>query len=208
MLKNKIFIILIFISTCCFSQNIRKYCNGDLLFVSNDYSDFEKAIHNSTKNISETSFSHVAIIKIENDSIFVLEASPENGVIKTSLSKFLKKSNYIIVARLKEKYQYVINNSITNIEKHIGKEYDFIFNANNDKYYCSELIQHNFLDSLNNPIFESINMTFKNKNNGKIDDYWVKYFEKLKNKIPEGEKGTNPNLLYNSEKIDVIFIEK
>src|SRR5574344_2432454 len=208
MKKNYLVLFFIFVSTICFSQKVHKYCDGDFLFVADDESDFEKAVNNSTKKDFEFSFSHVAIIKIENDSIFVLEATPDKGVTKTSFLDFYNNSKHITVGRLKSKYNTIIKKSLENIEKLIGKEYDNYFDADNDKYYCSELIQQNFLDNNGNHIFEPIKMTFKNSSDNANNDFWEKYFEKLNSDIPEGKNGSNPNSIYNSINVDIIFIEK
>lgn len=208
MKKNYFVLFFIFASTICFSQKVHRYCDGDFLFVANDESDFEKAVNSSTKKDSEISFSHVGVIKIENDSIFVLEASPEEGVTKTSFIYFFNKSKHITVGRLKAEYQSIIKKSIENIEKLIGKDYDCYFDAENDKYYCSELIQQNFNDKNGNLIFEPVKMKFINPGSNVGDDYWKKYFEKLNAEVPEGKNGSNPNSIYNSENIDIIFIEK
>lgn len=208
MKRIKLILFFIFFSTICFCQNVHKLCDGDFLFVANDESDFEKAVNSSTKKDSEISFSHVGVIKIENDSIFVLEASPEEGVTKTSFIYFFNKSKHITVGRLKAEYQSIIKKSIENIEKLIGKDYDCYFDAENDKYYCSELIQQNFNDKNGNHIFEPIKMTFKNSSDNANNDFWEKYFEKLGSNIPEGENGSNPNSIYHSINIDIIFVEK
>src|SRR5574344_130623 len=153
MKKNYLVLFFIFVSTICFSQKVHKYCDGDFLFVADDESDFEKAVNNSTKKDFEFSFSHVAIIKIENDSIFVLEATPDKGVTKTRFLDFYNNSKHITVGRLKSKYNTIIKKSLENIEKLIGKEYDYYFDADNDNYDSTDFMKHTLSHNNGNPIF-------------------------------------------------------
>jgi hypothetical protein len=194
-----------------FSQKLEtfeKLQNGDLLFQTGIGSEFENAIIHSVSDISDLYFSHCGVVFLENDSIFVLEAEPENGVIKTKFVDFYNKSTHLVVGRLNFDYQYIINESISKILSLIGKKYDFIFSDNNDEYYCSELIQKTFTDNKDIAIFETIPMTFKNINTGEINSYWVEYFKKLETTIPEGKQGSNPTNLSKSDKISIIYLLK
>ena len=207
---KKIIFILITI-TISVNNSVSQICfklqTGDILFQIGKGSDFENAVINSTLDIYDKSFSHCGVVYLENDTIFILEAETEKGVVKTIFEDFYNKSKHLIVGRLKDDYQYVINNSISKILTLIGKKYDFIFSSENDDYYCSELIQINFTDSNNNPIFETIPMTFKDKSTNKIIPYWIEYFEKLNAEIPEGKQGSNPTHLSKSEKIELTLLK-
>ena len=156
---------------------------GDILFQIGNGSDFEEAVIGSTSDIYDKNYSHCGVIYFENDSIFVLEAETENGVVKTNFDDFYRNSKHLVVGRLKPDYQYIIDNAILRVLKLIGKKYDFIFSDENDDYYCSELIQKTFTDNNNNPIFETIPMTFKDKITNETIPYWIEYFEKLNTEI-------------------------
>ncbi|HPL94927.1 MAG TPA: YiiX/YebB-like N1pC/P60 family cysteine hydrolase, partial [Paludibacteraceae bacterium] len=91
--------IVFFLSFCTLlaSCNIPvdnfKLRDGDLLFsVGKGESELLKAIQNATSKDGEIPFSHVGIACIENDSVFVLEAAPKQGVVKTPLADFIDES--------------------------------------------------------------------------------------------------------------------
>ncbi|MDR2836572.1 MAG: hypothetical protein LBV69_10355 [Bacteroidales bacterium] len=206
-IKYFLILILLINNILCISQNSHTYKTGDFVFQIG-VGDFENAIINSTNDIQELSFSHVGIIYIEKDSIYVLESVPDKGVLKSSYLDFFKNSSHIIVGRLKSEFKYTIPTAINLIFKLMGKSYDFAFLPNNDKYYCSELIQTTFIDSLGNFLFAPIPMSFKDAKTGQIIAFWTEYFEKLGIKIPEGELGSNPTNISQSDKIEIIFQEK
>jgi hypothetical protein len=62
-------------------------------------------------------------------------------VIETTLEEFLNRSDKVIVGRLKNDYQYMINDTVEHISTNLlGKKYDYIFDLTDDTYYCSEII--------------------------------------------------------------------
>ncbi len=128
------------------------------------------------------------------------------GVVKTPLDKFLQRSNKVIVGRLKPDYTYMISDAINYIETSIlGKPYDYIFDLENDTYYCSEVIYQGFqvADSTQN-LFVINPMTFNEPNSKNPFVHWVTYYEELNAAIPEGELGLNPGGMSQSDKIDII----
>lgn len=113
-------------------------------------------------------------------------------------------NHLIAVGRVKNEFAYTIAGAIINAEKHLGKGYDYAYSETNDQFYCSELVRFAFLDSLGNPIFEPLAMSFKNTETGNIDPYWLKHFEKLGEPVPEGEPGTNPADMALSPVIEIV----
>ena len=188
------------------SQETFVFKDGDLLFQTGKGSEFENAITLSTAKIEDFSFSHVGVLSFENDSVFVLEASSESGVSKIFINDFMKKSSVTVVGRLKPQYGYVIPEAIKNIKLLVGKPYDFVYLKDNDAYYCSELIQVTFKLNDGTSIFETIPMTFKNKNTGEILEFWTEHYKRHNEKIPEGKPGTNPVQLSKSDKIELVKI--
>ena len=179
---------------------------GDILFqTSRSRSDFVKAIRDVTSSIYDLEFSHVGVAYIEDSTVYVLEAIPTTGVTKTPLKSFFKQSAQIegnplvVVKRLNEDLQYTIPSGIEYIKSILGKRYDFIFDPNNDEYYCSEIIYLAFRDKDGEPIFSCKPMTFKEKSTGAISPIWAKHFEMYKTIIPEGVIGTNPGDMSKSD---------
>lgn len=142
---------------------------------------------------------------------YVLEATTPEGVVKTELEEFFEKTaviddkHLIVVGRVRKEFDYIIPNAIKNAEKYLGKGYDYSYDETNNQFYCSELVRFSFLDSLNNPIFEPIPMTFKNPETDTIDSYWIKHFEKLGKTVPEGKPGTNPADMTKSPVIEIVY---
>ncbi|MDR2084436.1 MAG: hypothetical protein LBP67_05525 [Bacteroidales bacterium] len=202
---KKIHILLfIFICRLSLAQEINLQ-TGDFLFQVGKGSDFEKAIVSSTQRLENLNFSHVGVVYIEDD-IFVLEAEPDKGVVKSTLKEFIENGDITVVGRLKEEYQYTIPDAINRILKHIGGPYNFTFQVLGEGLYCSELIQKNFILNNGEHLFEPISMSFRNNDTGEIHDFWIQYYDKYGVSIPEGEDGSNPNMIATSQHIYIIGI--
>ncbi len=177
---------------------------GDLLFKQDLTDEFSSAVAAATYSIDSFSFTHVGIAHYENQEWYVLEAIT-NGVCKTPLHKFLEAESVVVLARLKPPYRAAIPKAIEKIKSKVGKDYDHYFSAQNDAYYCSELVQQfYYLD--NKPLFPPIKMTFKDKTTGLFPNFWVAHFKALDCPIPEGEAGSNPGDLSKSDKLDIIGV--
>lgn len=206
---NIIFKILIFfiLLSCKQSPEI-KLQTGDLLFQDLDCGPLCDAIEEATIGKNGERFSHIAIVSVENDEVFIIEAY--DGVKKIPISEFIErdikaygKSN-IVVGRLNKQYQKYIKNAVLEAKKRIGLPYDDVFKLNNDKYYCSELIYDIFKDPIGTSIFSVKPMTFKNQKTGKTDDVWIKHFKDQNTPIPEGAPGSNPIDYFQSNKLTIL----
>lgn len=190
-----------FIALCACNMAIGKFelKSGDLLFsVGKGDSELLTAIQNSTSQSHEIPFSHVGIVSVEESGTFILEATSPEGVVKTTLDDFFEKTatldgkTLIAVGRVRNEHGYAVSNAVKNAEKHLGKNYDYAYDETNNAFYCSELVRFSFTDSLGNPIFESLAMSFKNRETSEFEPYWTAHFQKLGKPIPEGAPGTNP----------------
>lgn len=196
---------------CSKPQNEFRLQSGDLLFsVGKGESGLLKAIQHATSIKQDIPFSHVGIVLIENDQTYVLEAVPGNGVTKTPADTFfgetakLKGKPLMEAGRVKTAYRYAISESVTNAQKYLGRKYDYAYDESNEAVYCSELVRLSFLDSLGKPVFAPLAMSFKDKETGRPDLYWVKHFQKLNIPIPEGKPGTNPADMAKSGVIEIV----
>jgi hypothetical protein len=182
---------------------------GDLLFQMGESSGLSDAIAEVTTGKDEINYTHVGIVSIENDTVFVLEATTPT-VCKTPVDSFLNKSAFVegkplvTVARLKPECREIIPQAIVNASKYIGKPYDYVYAPDNDAYYCSELVYISFLDENGFPVFESKKMTFCDEE-GNLPAYWIEHFKKYRAEIPEGCEGTNPGDLSKSEVIEIVY---
>ena len=183
--------IFLFLLYACTSNSVKDFHfqTGDLIFQVGKSSGLNEAIMEATSGKSNIHYTHVGIVLVENYTVFVIEATPPK-VCKTPLDTFLLRSAslaekpIVAVGRLKHEYREAIPQAIVFAEKLLGKPYDYIYSPDNDAYYCSELVSLSFLGSNNMPIFESVNMNFRDAN-GNLPTYWIKYFEKYNATIPE-----------------------
>lgn len=195
-----------------FSTNIlveRTLQQGDLLFKDTQNDSFSDAIKEVTPSPDNYSFSHVGILFFEDNEWKVLEAIPSAGVHITSLSSFLSPQKgetiKVVVGRLKENYPFNIQKLIEYGKAQIGKLYDSVFIWNDEAFYCSELAYKMFAYAGQKDAFEPKPMTFKKKDSDEFHPTWVKYYRELKQAIPEGKLGINPNAMAKSQSITLLF---
>ena len=119
--------------------NNEKFQNGDLIFHISK-SEQSEAIQLATKS----EYSHCGLIYKKENDFFVVEAI--QPVSLTPLDEWIARGEkgHYVVKRLKNADQILIPDILKNMkiegEKFIGKNYDFNFNWNDDKIYCSELV--------------------------------------------------------------------
>ncbi len=184
--------------------------NGDLLFQVNASSALSDAIAASTTARTNITYTHVGIVCIENDSVFVIEATTP-CVVRTPLDSFLNNSAFVngkplvAVARLKSRVSKHVdlNGIVQKASSYIGCPYDYVYAADNNAYYCSELVYVCYTDKRQKPVFNTIAMTFKEGDHD--SSYWIAHFAAYNVPIPEGEQGSNPQQLSQSEKIYFVF---
>lgn len=208
-MKIYIFIILFVIKLQVFSQDF-KLKNGDLIFQESCSGQVGDAIKGVTTSICENKFTHVGIVYMDSkDSIYILEATTPK-VALTPLKEYLYPQDEecypkSVVGRLKDEYLHLIPNALEYGITLLGKEYDYGYILNNDKYYCSELVYEilKYANS-NQDVFPLNVMTFKSSDTGQIMNSWIEYFENRGLNIPEGELGINPGAMSRSDIIDII----
>ena len=202
--------IVPFIFNCQLKQDFHLQ-EGDILFQDSDCGDFCEAIEAVTYGVDNYEFSHVGLVmKDANGDLKVMEAVYA-GVVLTPIDSFMNRSfdakNHpkVVVGRLKKKYQKLVPGAINFIQSKLNAPYDFVFDIDNDSYYCSELIHLAFKKANNNyPIFETAPMTFIAPNTNQTFPIWQSYFEDLKVPIPEGKLGLNPGGMSRSTYIGIV----
>lgn len=182
--------------------------SGDLLFLDLDC-ELCEAIEDVTTSYQNHRFSHIGLVWVKNDSVFVIEAVSK-GVVATPINSFINRSkNELLLGRLRPEYQHLIKESIDFSVNQIGKSYDDEFIYDNGKYYCSELIYDAFFSANNKqPFFELQPMTYKEVGTGKFSLVWQEYFSKIKKEIPEGKAGINPGGISRSKKLVMYKLER
>lgn len=169
---------------------------GDLLFQVNASSAMTDAITDATAEKEEVKLSHVALFLEEEGADWVIEASGEDGVRRTTWGEFLASSAQIggrpgvIVKRVKGRFP--VDEAIERAKSHLGEPYDYSFLPDNGKMYCSELIYECYRREDGSPIFTARPMNFRNAS-GELPAFWAELFDRLGEPVPEGIPGTNPS---------------
>lgn len=182
---------------------------GDILFQNLDCGDLCDAIEKVTKSYGGRQLSHIGLVEIIDDNIYVLEAIGDR-VQRTRLSKFSSRSNNeILVGRIKKRYNDIIPKAITFVIQKLNVPYDDVFLYDNNKYYCSELLYDAFkAANSDNDFFSLQPMTFKQPGSETYFPVWVEYYKKRNMDIPEGAPGINPGGISMSRKLDVYVYRK
>lgn len=208
-MEKLLFLLLVCVfATSCMNRKFEPE-SGDLLFQVNESNDFTDAITTSTADSAALPFSHVGIVKVENNVVTVIEAVPDGGVHEISLNDFLAGSAHtkqgkplVVVYRMKENID--LKSAVKNAEKYIGLPYDSAFQPDDSAFYCSELVFKSYLDKQNKPVFSSKPMSFSDST-GSISQLWIEYFKRLNKPVPESAPGTNPADMSKEKVIGEVF---
>lgn len=209
MKKIALIITLLAVGWECFAQKPFPLETGDLLFQVTGRSAYTEAISSVTRGIKDLNFTHVGVAYVEDGKTYVLEAVPY-GVVKSPLEKFFRDAQksdgnpVVVVGRLKPRLRRCIPAAIEKIKTLLNKRYDFVFDPDDDDYYCSELIYVSYLKPNGKSIFKMKPMTFRDKQTGEISPLWVEHFKRYKCEIPEGVPGTNPGDMSRSKAIRIV----
>jgi len=187
-----------------------QYQTGDLVFQDLDCGDLCDAIEKITPAVKGKHFSHIGIVYVLQDSVYVIEAIGEK-VHLTSLSQFLQRQTdsnghpKVIVGRLKKEYKRLNGRAVGFALQQKDKPYDDEFEYDNGKYYCSELVYDAYKAANNNTaFFQLYPMTFKDPDTHKTMQVWKDYYKKLGKKIPEGRLGCNPGSIAMSDAVELV----
>ncbi len=210
MAKVSLYLLLILTLTslqCTRYKNSPILKNGDILFRSNHKDGLSQAINEVTQTNTTSNYTHMGICYIIKDSVFVIHASPKNGVIKEVLHDFCYPqgdTSYTTDAyRIRDEINPNITLALENAKKLITQPYDNTYIIENPGYYCSEFIYHIFIQD---SIFKLNPMTFIDPSTGNFHAGWIEHYKNLNINIPEGKPGCNPNEMSNTDKI--VFIAR
>lgn len=201
-----LFLLIASVSGYAVDLQVRR---GDLIFQASAASEFSKAINAAARqNHDSLTFCHVGIIDVDDDNTaFVIEAEPKNGVRRVSLNQFLAESDslngepLVVVKRLNVPFSP--DSVIATAMSFIGQEYDHAFIHDNGKMYCSELVYESYFDADGNHIFNAIPMNFRDSE-GNMPQFWIEKYGKMGIPIPEGKPGTHPDTLSRDSRLTTI----
>ena len=203
-------VFFVFYVSLMLRQPSFNFQEGDIFFQDLDCGPPCNAIEAVTQGYMGSNLSHCAIISEVGPNLkstILIEAIGEN-VSEVTLEEFLMRSNKVLVGRLKKEHSELIPIALKHIKNNlIGKPYDFIFDINDDTYYCSEIIYEGLQAADNNQQIMQLNpMTFNEPGTNTPFVHWIDYYNELKHDIPEGELGLNPGGMSKSNGIDIIYM--
>lgn len=199
---KSILCVFLFLAATLFgsAQNkVMQLQEGDLLFCISAQGN---AITQVTQGVEGLRIDHVGMVHHRNDSVYVLEAV-HKGVVLTPIDRFLvRRDSLVFASRLVDTTG--VSRSVARAMQYLGRPYDFLFMPSDDTFYCSELVQKNYLDAQGELIFQSIPMSFHDET-GMVTQFWKDYYARRGMQVPEGEPGSNPGDLSRSPKLRFLF---
>src|SRR5690554_1209887 len=202
----RIFLLIFMMSTITFGQK-NDLKNGDLLFINVNCGAMCAAINAVTSGFQGNDINHVGMVYSNNNNDFFVYEAISKGVVKTPLNEFLKRTNIIYKASLKEPYQHLIPLAAKFCEEQLGVPYDADFLYDNGKYYCSELLYDAFLyANKDEAFFQLLPMTYKEPDSDEFFPVWTDHFKKQGIEIPEGLPGCNPGGMSLDEKVEMTIL--
>lgn len=196
------FLCLICLFASCRSKQLD---NCDLVFVgirteSVDADSMDSAIAAAT-GCGDVDITHVGIIEVAADTVWVIDATPRRGVSRRTLDEFksnaLSDSAAVLIFK-RVRVDFDKNATLDLVKSCLGRKYDMAFLPDNNDVYCSELVQMCYRRKDGSPLFSCQPMNFKNAE-GEYPEFWVRNFEGLGMDIPQGVDGTNPSDMMKSE---------
>lgn len=176
---------------------------GDLVFIAGD-SDMDEAIMASTGY-----FIHTAVVDREGDSLYFIGATPSTGVVRQRYDEFCRMATFrdstpSPIYGMRVERDMDMDKIMTTVRSHIGEPYDSLFQPDNGRVYCSELITEAYYDKNGEQIFATAPMNFKDAD-GTIPDYWTQWFAQLGVEIPQGVMGSNPSDMFHDPNLKMIY---
>lgn len=196
-MKSNLLFIFIFFSLIgsCQKYKTFPFKTGDIIFQSSQ-SGQSRAVQLATHSI----YSHVGIVYIESDQVYVIEAV--QPVKKTKIEEWvkygddedfavkrLKNSNFFAKEQNKQKLY-------TTASKYLGKNYDIFFNWSDNEIYCSELVWKVYKNA-----FDIQLCTLRKLKSFDLENQEVKEIMKVRygTKIPYDEKVVAPSDIFDSQ---------
>lgn len=164
MLKKITFLLLLSFSYL-FSNNFEYLQSGDIIFRKE-----ESFLSDLFSNIDSFEYSHIGILKIENNSIYVYHmertTDKEKDLKKETISKFLSNSKkYSVIRFKKEISQNNLSVILEKYEKNLNLKFDMNFALNNgdNNLYCSEFVNEIYKKLIHKDIFLYLYKVVTNK---------------------------------------------
>ncbi len=192
---------LMLLMSCNVSEESMRFKSGDILFRGRMDSSLSQAIDAVTQTEAQNHYTHMGVVEVFNDTVWVYHAAPSKGVCKELLSDFcLNGEDSVIIGhyRVKNMDADAVESAIRKANKQLGQPYNYSYILEDEGFYCSEYIYHIYEQD---SIFKLNPMTFKDPQSGSFHSGWIKHYKELGIDIPEGQPGCNPNGMAASERL-------
>lgn len=199
-----VLVILSFSMSCNYKPSDSGFKSGDILFRGRLNSSLSQAIDAVTQTSQEHHYTHMGVVAVEKDTIWVLHATPVKGVCKELLADFcLNGDDSTVVGhyRIKDLGDAHFEKALSKAHKQLGQSYNFSYIMEDEGYYCSEYIYEIFAED---SVFQLEPMTFIDPQSGEFHEGWIKHYSDLGIEIPEGRPGCNPNGMAANERLEFL----
>ena len=168
---------------------------GDLVFQSLPFGELTTVI----EGVTDSPYSHVGLVVQKNGFWYVREAIGE--VRDTPLLWWILRGrgDSFSVYRLKEAYQKNIPNLLKESQIFLGYPYDFHYELDDEKIYCSELIYKAYKRTTGNELGK---ITTLSKLNWKPHE---KFILSIENTIPLDREMITPKDLAEANELKLVF---
>ncbi|MCQ2263626.1 MAG: hypothetical protein MJZ70_05020 [Bacteroidales bacterium] len=216
-LKRKTYAFLFCLLLCCTLGAQNGIQTGDLLFVSlpinynlSDTTWLTKSMNELNAGKTTANIIHVAILEVDNDGVWIIDATLKHGVARYPLDTFLTDftlPNGMLprfdIMRLKKDKNAALY--VLQAKKFVGREYDVDFQSDNQAQYCSELVYNAYISPQGKHLFKEGIIDFSCAD-GNTPLYWEQLFALIGKKIPNGNRGTLPQTMMKSSRLKRVGI--
>ncbi|MCU4156995.1 hypothetical protein J1N10_13480 [Carboxylicivirga sp. A043] len=199
--KVAVIVLLTFSMGCTEDKTTNPFKSGDILFRGRMDGSLSEAIDAVTQTGKAHHYTHMGVVELCNDTVWVYHAAPVKGVTKELLADFcLSTEDSLVVGhfRIKDSYQAMIDRALETARQHVGQPYNYSYILEDEGFYCSEYVYELFVQD---SIFKLNPMTFIDPQSGEFHEGWIKHYKELGIDIPEGEPGCNPNGMAANERL-------
>ena len=190
--------------------------SGDLIFVglpagySLETGSMDEAITASTGEKGQINLIHVAIVEVQGDSTWIIDATIRHGVDRHPLDTFLcdftlKDGSLPVLSVKRLKGSYDVDAFVEQAKSFCGLPYDLAFLPDNGALYCTELVRESYRAADGSYLFENKPMNWKNAE-GEYPLYWQQLFARLGSPIPQDVPGTNPQDMAASPRLKTVTV--
>ncbi|WP_430811013.1 MULTISPECIES: YiiX/YebB-like N1pC/P60 family cysteine hydrolase [unclassified Carboxylicivirga] len=190
-----LFVMILMLSAlaCSTTNEQLAFKDGDILFRGQLDGSLSQAIDAVTQTDSSHHYTHVGVVEVEQDTVWVLHAAPGKGVCKELLADFCRFGQDAVVVghyRIRGIDSKAVDRALGLANSLLGQPYNYSYLMEDEGYYCSEFVYEVFSGD---SIFQLAPMTFIDPSSDSFHDGWVQHYADLGIPVPEGKPGCNPN---------------